>query len=285
MSKIAVITDTNSSMPQEEAQKLGVFLIPMPIVVSETEYFEGVSITYEHFFDKLAAGEEVSTSQPSPEYVTSLWEEILKTYDSIIHIPMSSALSGSCGTAKTLALDYPGRVFVVDNKRISISQRASVLDALTLIQHGKEAAEIQKILEETAFDSSIYLAVNTLELLKKSGRVTAAGAAVATVLGIKPVLQIQGEKLDAFAKARGMKKAETIMLEAMKKDLDTRFAGKPVTLQAAYSGDLESAEVWLREMKDYFGTEDIQMYRLPLSICCHVGAGVHALGCMQIIEP
>lgn len=285
MSKIAVITDTNSSMTQEEAQKLGVFLIPMPIVVSETEYFEGVSITYEHFFDKLAAGEEVSTSQPSPEYVISLWEEILKTYDSIIHIPMSSALSGSCGTAKTLALDYPGRVFVVDNKRISISQRASVLDALTLIQHGKEAAEIQKILEETAFDSSIYLAVNTLELLKKSGRVTAAGAAVATVLGIKPVLQIQGEKLDAFAKARGMKKAETIMLEAMKKDLNTRFAGKLVTLQAAYSGDLESAEVWLREMKDYFGTEDIQMYRLPLSICCHVGAGVHALGCMQIIEP
>lgn len=284
MSKIAVITDTNSSMTPEEAEKLGVFLIPMPIVVGQTEYFEGVSITYDHFFARLAAGEEVSTSQPSPEYIISLWEEILKTHDSIIHIPMSSALSGSCGTAKTLAADYPGRVFVVDNKRISISQRRSVLDALALIRQGREAAEIQKILEETAFDASIYLAVNTLELLKKSGRVTAAGAAVAAVLGIKPVLQIQGEKLDAFAKARGMKKAEAIMLEALKKDRDTRFAGKPVTLQAAYSGDLSSAEVWLQQMRDYFGDADIQMYRLPLSICCHVGAGVHALGCIQVIE-
>lgn len=284
MSKIAVITDTNSSMTPAEAKALGVYLLPMPFVVGANEYYEGVSCTYEHFFEMLAAGEDVSTSQPSPEHIISLWEKVLENHDSIIHIPMSSALSGSCGTAKTLAADYPGRVFVVDNKRISISQRQSVLDALTLIQQGKSAQEIQTILEETAFDSSIYLAVNTLELLKKSGRVTAAGATVAAVLGIKPVLQIQGEKLDAFAKARGMKKAETTMLEAAKKDLETRFAGKPVRIQAAYSGDLESAQGWLAQMREYFGDDTIEMYRLPISICCHVGAGVHALGCIQYIE-
>lgn len=284
MSKIAVITDTNSSMTPQEAKSLGVYLLPMPFVVGANEYYEGVSCSYEHFFELLAAGEDVSTSQPSPEHIISLWEKVLETHDSIIHIPMSSALSGSCGTAKTLAADYPDRVFVVDNKRISISQRQSVLDALTLIEQGKSAREIQQILEENAFDASIYLAVNTLELLKKSGRVTAAGATVATVLGIKPVLQIQGEKLDAFAKARGMKKAETTMLEAAKKDLETRFAGKPVQLQAAYSGDLESAQAWLAQIRQYFGDDTIQMYRLPISICCHVGAGVHALGCIQYVE-
>lgn len=285
MSKIAVITDTNSSMTAQEAKDLGVYLLPMPFVVGANEYYEGVSCTYEHFFELLAAGEDVSTSQPSPEHIISLWEKVLQTYDSIIHIPMSSALSGSCGTAKTLAADYPGRVFVVDNKRISISQRQSVLDALTLIGQGKSAAEIQEILEQTAYDASIYLAVNTLELLKKSGRVTAAGAAVAAVLGLKPVLQIQGEKLDAFAKARGMKKAETIMLEAVKKDRDTRFAGKPVHLQAAYSGDLASAQGWLEQIRQYFGDDTIELYRLPISISCHVGAGVHALACIQYIQP
>ena len=219
MSRIAVVTDTNSSISAEEAKKLGIFLLPMPFIVDGREYFEGVTCTYERFFEMLSGGADVSTSQPAPEAITGLWDEILRSYDSILHIPMSSALSGSCGTAKALAAEYNGRVCVVDNKRISVSLRESVLDALTLIEKGLTAAEICVQLEETAYNASIYLAVNTLELLKKSGRVTAAGAALATLLGLKPVLQIQGEKLDAFAKVRGMTAAEKTMLKAAEKDL------------------------------------------------------------------
>lgn len=188
--KIAVVTDTNSSITREEARELGIFLLPMPFIVDGSEYFEGVTCSYEHFFELLAAGGEVSTSQPAPESVLSLWDEALKESDAVLHIPMSSALSSSCATAQALAADYEGRVFVVDNKGISVSQRQTVLDALSLIRQGKEAGEIQSILNQRASGFSIYIAVNTLELLKKSGRVTAAGAAMATVLGLKPVLQI-----------------------------------------------------------------------------------------------
>ncbi|MDD7646216.1 MAG: DegV family protein [Ruminococcus bromii] len=284
MSRIAVVTDTNSGITREEAKKLGVFLLPMPIIVDGKEYFEGVTCTYEQFFDMLAAGSDVSTSQPAPEDLTALWDTILQIYDSIVHIPMSSALSGSCGTAKALAADYNGRVCVVDNKRISLSQRESVLDALTLIKKGLTAAEICVQLEETAYNSSIYLAVNTLELLKKSGRVTAAGAALATLLGLKPVLQIQGEKLDAYAKVRGMAAAEKTMLKAIEKDMQTRFAGKPVHIAAAYSGDIRPALEWRKTVRSYFGDSHIELYKLPISICCHVGAGVKAIACYEYFE-
>lgn len=284
MSKIAVVTDTNSSITQEEAKKLGIFLLPMPFIVNGTEYFEGVTCTYEHFFEMLAAGDDVSTSQPAPESITGLWDEILKTYDSVIHIPMSSALSGSCGTAKALAAEYNGRVCVVDNKRISVSQRESVLDALALIKRGLTAAEICVQLEETAYNSSIYLAVNTLELLKKSGRVTAAGAALATLLGLKPVLQIQGEKLDAYAKVRGMAAAEKTMLKAAEKDLATRFAGHRVHILAAYSGDIKPALEWRKTVRKYFNDSRIELYKLPISISCHVGAGVKAIACCEYFE-
>lgn len=284
MSRIAVVTDTNSGITREEAKKLGVFLLPMPIIVDGKEYFEGVTCTYEQFFDMLAAGSDVSTSQPAPEDLTALWDTILQSYDSIVHIPMSSALSGSCGTAKALAADYNGRVCVVDNKRISLSQRESVLDALTLIKKGLTAAEICVQLEETAYNSSIYLAVNTLELLKKSGRVTAAGAALATLLGLKPVLQIQGEKLDAYAKVRGMAAAEKTMLKAIEKDMQTRFAGKPVHIAAAYSGDIRPALEWRKTVRSYFGDSHIELYKLPISICCHVGAGVKAIACYEYFE-
>lgn len=284
MSKIAVVTDTNSSITQEEAKKLGVFLLPMPFIVNGTEYFEGITCTYERFFEMLAAGDDVSTSQPSPESVTGLWDEILKTYDSIVHIPMSSALSGSCGTAKALAAEYNGRVCVVDNKRISISQRESVFDALALAKRGLTAAEICVQLEETAYNASIYLAVNTLELLKKSGRVTAAGAALATLLGLKPVLQIQGEKLDAYAKVRGMAAAEKAMLKAAEKDLQTRFAGKKVHIATAYSGDIKPALEWRKTVRRYFDDSRIELYKLPISISCHVGAGVKAIGCFEYFE-
>lgn len=284
MSRIAVVTDTNSGITREEAKKLGVFLLSMPFIVDGKEYFEGVTCTYEQFFDMLAAGSDVSTSQPAPEDLTALWDTILQIYDSIVHIPMSSALSGSCGTAKALAADYNGRVCVVDNKRISLSQRESVLDALTLIKKGLTAAEICVQLEETAYNSSIYLAVNTLELLKKSGRVTAAGAALATLLGLKPVLQIQGEKLDAYAKVRGMAAAEKTMLKAIEKDMQTRFAGKPVHIAVAYSGDIRPALEWRKTVRSYFGDSHIELYKLPISICCHVGAGVKAIACYEYFE-
>ena len=284
MSRIAVVTDTNSSISAEEAKKLGIFLLPMPCIVDGREYFEGVTCTYERFFEMLSGGADVSTSQPAPEAITGLWDEILRSYDSILHIPMSSALSGSCGTAKALAAEYNGRVCVVDNKRISVSLRESVLDALTLIEKGLTAAEICVQLEETAYNASIYLAVNTLELLKKSGRVTAAGAALATLLGLKPVLQIQGEKLDAFAKVRGMTAAEKTMLKAAEKDLATRFAGRPVRILTAYSGDIKPALEWRKTVRRYFDDSRIELYKLPVSISCHVGAGVKAIACIEHIE-
>ena len=284
MSRIAVVTDTNSSISAEEAKKLGIFLLPMPFIVDGREYFEGVTCTYERFFEMLSGGADVSTSQPAPEAITGLWDEILRSYDSILHIPMSSALSGSCGTAKALAAEYNGRVCVVDNKRISVSLRESVLDALTLIEKGLTAAEICVQLEETAYNASIYLAVNTRELLKKSGRVTAAGAALATLLGLKPVLQIQGEKLDAFAKVRGMPAAEKTMLKAAEKDLATRFAGRPVRILTAYSGDIKPALEWRKTVRRYFDDSRIELYKLPVSISCHVGAGVKAIACIEHIE-
>ena len=284
MSKVAVITDTNSSMTNEEAEQLGIFLLPMPFIVNGQQYLDGVDCTYEHFFEMLAEGADVSTSQPAPDALTSLWDKILEDYDEIIHIPMSASLSSSCATAKALSADYNGKVWVADNKRISISERQSALDALYLAKQGFSAEEICKKLEESALNASIYLAVNTLELLKKSGRVTAAGAALASILGLKPVLQIQGEKLDAFSKARGMANAQKVMLNAAKKDLEERFAGKPAHIDVAYSGDYESALEWLEIVRDFFGDKNIQMFRLPISIACHVGAGVKAIAVIEEIK-
>lgn len=284
MSKIAVVTDTNSGMSREEAEKLGIFLLPMPFVVDGKEYFEGVNCTYEHFFEMLGSGSDVSTSQPSPESITALWDKLLDTHDAVVHIPMSSALSGSCGTAKALAADYGGRVEVADNKRISLSQRQSAIDASVLAKNGLNAAEIREKLEKNAYNASIYLAVNTLELLKKSGRVTKAGAAIASVLNLKPVLQIQGEKLDAFSKARGMANAEKIMLTAAEKDRSERFAGKKIHIEAAYSGDLEPALEWQKTVQKNFKDYDVLLHKLPVSISCHVGAGVKAIGLIEYEE-
>ena len=269
-------------MTNEEAARLGVSLIPMPFSVDGQDYFEGVDCTYEHFFELLAAGGNVSTSQPSPYSVTSVWDELLKTHDEVVHIPMSSALSSSCSTAMGLAEEYDGRVAVVDNKRISVTQRASVLDALTLAERGLSAQEIRTRLIEDSFNCSIYLAVNTLELLKKSGRVTAAGAALATILGLKPVLQIQGEKLDAFAKVRGMAAAESTMLKALERDLAERFKGQDMTLYVAYTGEDAPAVEWTKKVSEHFGAP-VEMYRLPISIACHVGAGVKAVGCARLM--
>lgn len=284
MRKIAVVTDTNSSMTKEECDALGVYLLPMPIIVDEKTYFEGVDCSYEHFFEMLNAGASVSTSQPSPESVMELWDEALKDHDYVIHIPMSSALSSSCETARGLALDYDGKVFVVDNKRISITMRRSVYDALTMIRQGMTAAEIAEKLERDADRNSIYLAVNRLDLLRKSGRVTASAAALATVLGIKPVLQIQCGKLDSFSKERGMKRAQECMLKAMKDDLSGRFAGRHYVVDLAYSGDIAPALEWREKCRAVFADAEIELYRLPLSICCHVGDGVQAVGVSEIVK-
>ena len=284
MEKIAVATDTNSSITKEEAEKLGIYMMKMPFTIDDEEYVEDVNCSYEEFCERLDNGADVSTAQPVLGDLLDMWDELLKTYDKVIYIPMSSALSGSCETAKGMAQDYDGRVLVVDNKRISITQRRSVLDALVMIDHGMSAEEIKTYLENDSFNSSIYLAVNTLDVLKKSGRVTATAATIATIMNIKPVLQIQGGKLDSYAKERGMKKADKIMLHAIEQDREKRFSQGNSVIQAAYSGSREEGEIWLQEVRDYFKDPTIELYRLPISIVCHVSTGVHAIGVMGYLS-
>ena len=239
--RTAIITDSNSGVTAQEARRLGVWVVPMPIIVDSRTRFEGVDLFPEEFYRLLAQGHSVSTSQPAPGDVTGLWDELLESYDQIVYIPMSSGLSNSCETALMLAADYRDKVFVVDNQRISITQRQSVLDALELVRCGLDARRIHDVLMAQRLEASIYITVDTLKYLKKGGRVTAAGAAIGTVLGIKPVLQIQGDKLDAFAKARGWKSAKKIMLDAMERDVTERFE----TLAAR-----ESKEIVLRGRSD-----------------------------------
>lgn len=221
--RIGIITDSNSGITQSQAEELGIYVVPMPFMIDGQTYFEDINLTQEQFYEKLKAGADISTSQPSPESVTGLWDRLLEEYDQLVHIPMSSGLSGSCQTAMMLAQDYEGKVFVVNNHRISVTQRQSALDAKMLADEGKTGEEIQKILYDSRYDSSIYITVDTLKYLKKGGRITPTAAAFGTLLRIKPVLTIQGEKLDAFAKARTMKQAKNIMLMALKKDLEERF--------------------------------------------------------------
>ena len=248
-------------------------------------YLEGVTLTQEEFYEKLKKDEPISTSQPSPAEVCDLWDKLLRDYEEIVHIPMSSGLSTSCSTATGLAIDYNGRVQVVDNQRISVTQRQSVMDARMLAEAGKSAAEIKKILTDQKFDSSIYITLDTLKYLKKGGRITPAAAAIGTVLNLKPVLQIQGEKLDAYAKVRGKKQAKRAMLKAMKNDWETRFAEYAargeMCLQAAYTGNLEEAEEFKKEIQEVFPGQEIHMDPLSLSVACHIGHGALAVACSR----
>ena len=280
--RTAIVVDTNSGIMPEEAARMGISLIPMPFLIDGKEYLEGENCSQEFFFERLAAGAEVGTSQPSPGGIAELWERLLEENDAVLHFPMSSSLSGSCQTAKALALDYPGRVFVVDNRRISVTLRESVRGAQRLLAEGKSAEEVRRILEERGGESSIYIAVNTLEYLKKGGRVTAAGAAMGTLLNLKPVLQIQGGKLDAFKKCRGMAAACDAMLQAMEKDLRERFPGQEMRLFAAYSGDRAAGESWLGQVRAAFPEREVELAALPLSICCHIGSGALAIACAEI---
>lgn len=276
MSKIAIVTDSNSGITQEQGKQMEISVIPMPFEINGKEYFEDINLSQEEFYELLEDGAEISTSQPSPEAVLDLWDRLLEEYDEIVHIPMSSGLSGSCGTAMGLALDYDGKVQVVNNQRISVTLRQSVLDAMELAKQGKNASEIKEILEREKFESSIYITLDTLKYLKKGGRVTPAAAALATLLKIKPVLQIQGEKLDAFAKARTVKQAKSIMMESIKKDMEERF-GKNVYLQMAYTKNMDAALEFKKEVEAYFPGYEVRMDPLSLSVSCHIGPGALAV--------
>jgi DegV family protein with EDD domain len=285
MDKIAVVTDSNSGITQKEAESLGVYVLPMPFYIDKELFYEDINLTQEEFYEKLKEGADISTSAPSPGEVTQLWDKVLEKYDSLVYLPMSSGLSSSCDAAKMLASQYEGKVYVVDNQRISVTLKQSIFDAKEMVKEGYEAAEIKKVLEEEKLNSSIYIALDTLKYLKKGGRVTPAAAAIGEVLGLKPVLQIQGGKLDAFAKCRGKVQAKNRMIKAIQADLDNRFAkeyaeGKMV-LEAAYTGNLTEALEWKAEIEKNFPGFDVQMDPLSLSVSCHIGAGALAIACTK----
>ena len=288
MSKIAIVTDSNSGITQKEGKELGISVIPMPFYINDELYFEDITLTQEEFYQKLDEDADIKTSQPAPGDVLDLWEKLLEDHDEIVHIAMSSGLSSSCATVAMLADDYDGKVQVVDNQRISVTQRQSVADAMKLAEEGKSAKEIKDILEADKLDSGIFIMVDTLKYLKKGGRVTSAGAAIGTVLGIKPVLQIHGEKLDAFAKTRGVKQAKKKMIAAVRKELEERFPdgdfAKHAYLQSAYTKDKEAALKWKEELMAEFPEMEFHQDPLSLSVACHIGAGALAVAWTHKIE-
>ena len=288
MGKIAIVTDSNSGITQKEGKELGISVIPMPFYINDELYFEDITLTQEEFYQKLDEDADIKTSQPAPGDVLDLWEKLLEDHDEIVHIAMSSGLSSSCATAAMLADDYDGKVQVVDNQRISVTQRQSVADAMKLAEEGKSAKEIKDILEADKLDSGIFIMVDTLKYLKKGGRVTSAGAAIGTVLGIKPVLQIHGEKLDAFAKTRGVKQAKKKMIAAVRKELEERFPdgdfAKHAYLQSAYTKDKEAALKWKEELMAAFPEMEFHQDPLSLSVACHIGAGALAVAWTHKID-
>lgn len=285
MERIAVVTDSNSGITAEEADAWGVTVIPMPFLIEGEIYYENITLTQEQFYDKLSDDVDISTSQPSLEDVTQIWDDLLENVDAIVHIPMSSGLSGSCQTALMLAQDYDGKVQVVNNQRISVTQKQSVRDALQLAEAGRTAAEIRQKLEEVKMESSIYIMLDTLKYLKKGGRITPAAAALGTALRLKPVLQIQGEKLDAYSIAKTSKKGVTKMLSAMEEDIQNRFGGvENVHLEVAHTNNEKAALEFRNMIRERFGTEEIVMDPLSLSISCHIGAGSLAIACSRKID-
>ena len=272
MNRIAIVTDSNSGITPEKAKEMGIYLLPMPFLIDGKEYLDGVNLFPGEFYEYMENGAEVSTSQPSPESVMGLWDNLLKEYDEIVHIPMSSGLSGSCQTAKMLAEDYNGKVH-------------SIMDAKNLVQAGKSAEEICRILESEGLEASIYITLVTLKYLKKGGRITPAAAALGTMLRIKPVLQIQGEKLDAFSKVRTMSAAKRVMLDAIRSDLEKRFSGCKMRIAVAHTNNEAAAMEFKKEIEAEFpGYTDIIVNELSLSVACHIGAGSLAVACSKIVE-
>ncbi len=283
--KVAVVTDSNSGITQKQGQELGIYVIAMPFMMNGDTFYEDITLNQQEFYEKLAQGVDISTSQPSPGDIMDLWNRLLEEYDEVVHIPMSSGLSSSCETAHMLSMDYDGKVQVVNNQRISVTQRQSVLEAKAMADQGKCAEEIKNVLEETKMDSTIYITVNTLEYLKKGGRITTAAALLGTLLMIKPVLTIQGEKLDAFAKARTMKQAKSMMVAAAKKDMEERFGdpeGENISIAVAHTDNLAAALEFKQELQEMFPkTGDIYVDPLSLSVSCHIGPGSLAIACTK----
>ena len=285
--KIAIVTDSNSGITQAEAAELGVAVLPMPFMINEETFFEDITLGQEELYERLESGADVVTSQPSPEAVMDLWKETLKEYDEIVHIPMSSGLSGSCQSAVMLAEDFDGKVQVVNNQRISVTQRQSVMDAKLLAERGMDAAEIREFLENDKFNSSIYIMLDTLYYLKKGGRITPAAAAIGTILRLKPVLTIQGDKLDAYAKARTANQGKSIMTSAIRNDMESRFGGAApdnIWLEVAYTKDRQAAEQFAQELLKEFPGFDIVINPLSLSVACHIGPGSLAVACCKKIR-
>ena len=285
MAKIAIVTDSNSGITQAQAKELGISVVPMPFMINGETFYEEITLSRDEFYKRLADNADISTSQPSPDSIIQLWDNLLTTHDEIVHIPMSSGLSGSCQTAMMLAQDYEGKVQVVNNQRISVTQRQSVLDALILVQNGKNSSEIKEILEADKFNSSIYIMIDTLYYLKKGGRVTPAAAALGTLLRLKPVLQIQGEKLDAFAKARTVNQAKSIMMTAIKNDIEKRFGGvsedNQIYLQIAHTQNEEAANQLKEELHEMFPFYPTYVDHLSLIVSCHIGPGSLAIACTK----
>ena len=286
MAKVAIVTDSNSGITQKQAEEFGIFVIPMPFTINDKTYYEDITLDAEKFYTKQAEGANIATSQPTPDTVFETWNKVLNKYDEIVHIPMSSGLSGSCQTAIMIAADFGGKVQVANNQRISVTQRQSVLDAKKLADEGKDAAYIRNFLEEDKYNSSIYIMLDTLYYLKKGGRITPAAAALGTILKLKPVLQIQGDKLDAFAKARTTNQGKSIMINAIRHDMENRFGGidkDKIWLQIAHTQNEEAAKQLKEELLEEFSEFDIHIDPLSLSIACHIGPGALAIACSMKI--
>ena len=288
MKRTAIVTDSNAGILPAEAQEKGIFLLPMPFMIDGRDYLENVDLTEEVFYQMMREKRAISTSQPSPAAVTALWDKALKEYDELVHIPMSSGLSASCQSAAILAKDYGGKVQVADNRRISVTQKSAVYDALRLAGQGKSAAQIKTILEQDADHSSIYIMLDTLYYLKKGGRITPAAAAIGTVLRLKPVLQIQGALLDAYAKARTVNQAKTIMISAVRSDMENRFGGispDNCMLSIAHTNNKEMAMQFKAEVEEAFpGFTVKEVDPLSLVVSCHIGPGSLAVTCCKILK-
>lgn len=285
MSKVCIITDSNSGITQSESKELGIVVIPMPFYINEVQHFEDIDMTQEQFYEALMDEKtEVSTSQPSPDTIMQVWREKLGEYEEIVHIPMSSGISSSCSTAMMLAQEeeFEGKVFVVDNQRISVTQRRSVQQAKELAERGYSAKEIHDILFRDKFQSSIYIMVNTLKYLREGGRLTPAVAAIGTVLRIKPVLQIQGEKLDSYAKVKTLKQAKTTMLKAIRSDFEKRFSGEQMEIDIAYTYDKAEADKFKEEILQEYPDAKVYMDPLSLSVSCHIGPGALAVALSNV---
>ena len=284
MSKVAILTDSNSGITQEEAEQAGIYVFPTPVYINDEVFYEGVDLTTDQFFARQAEGAEIKTSMPVVGDVIDKWESLLEEYDEVVYIPLSSGLSSSCETAIMLAEDYDGKVQVVNNQRISVTMKLSVYDAKKLEDAGKSATEIKEILEAMKFESTIYIMVDTLEYLKKGGRITPAAAAIGSLLKIKPVLQIRGEKLDSFAKARTVKQAKQIMMDAIAKDMDEVLhdpTGENTIIAMAHTQNEEEIAKFKAEVEERFPGHDIFVDPLSLVVSSHIGPGALAVTCTK----